>query len=135
ARDVLLLIVVSEPNFAQARRLGAALLEFLEASDPQAGRASIGPAGRIDKLLVGQLAERRAKFHVPDFRPRLRRREVAKQDQCERNRKEMTHERHQSPNTTSMTVWPSAIASGNEPSSRAGRPTIVRAMYCLPLTE
>ena len=37
--------------------------------------------------------------------------------------------------TTSITVCPSSFASGKEPSSRAGRPPRVSAIYCLPLTE
>ena len=40
-----------------------------------------------------------------------------------------------SPNTSSITFWPRAEASGNEPSSRPIRPPIVTAMYCLPFTE
>jgi hypothetical protein len=39
-----------------------------------------------------------------------------------------------SPNTISITFCGISAASGNEPSSRRGRPPNVKAMYCFPFT-
>jgi len=68
ARDVFGLVIVAEPYLPQAGRLGAALGEFLEARDAQAGRPAIGAAGRVDEVVLRQIANRGAGPHVPDRR-------------------------------------------------------------------
>src|SRR5262249_28042197 len=81
-RDIFLFVVVAKPDLPQPRWLGATLLELLETCEPQARGTTVGAAGGIDKLLVRQIGNRRAKLHIPDFRPCLRQRVLPHQQQC-----------------------------------------------------
>src|SRR5262249_56263231 len=88
ARDVLALVVITEPDLVQpGRRIQGALGEFLEALEGACRRSAIGATGRINELAVRQCGNGRAERNVPDLgrRPVLCRRDTRREPSRQRS--------------------------------------------------